>query len=236
MATLTPPGRASDHRVVCADRYAASRTGTLGFNRLSLDPAQKCYNPRICQFRNLPLREFDSLPFLKLRKSGSSQIFNLKEVFRMRKLLSGGLAMFAGMVSVPAPGSMHPEQPAPVADHRLARLQAFFGKSDCPARAYSTDFLAEADQFSLDWRLLPSISYVESTGGKSARNNNLFGWNSGHASFRTARAGIHEVGYRLAHSHMYRKKNLDQLLAIYNPAGDYAQRVKSVMAQIAPTQ
>ena len=87
----------------------------------------------------------------------------------MRKLLSGGLAMFAGIVSLPAPGSIHGEQRAPVADHRLQRLQAFFGKADCPAKKYSTDFLVEADELSLDWRLLPSISYVESTGGKSAR-------------------------------------------------------------------
>jgi hypothetical protein len=131
---------------------------------------------------------------------------------------------------------MHGEQKAPVADRRLARLQAFFGKADCPAKAYSTDFLAASDRYSLDWRLLPSISYVESTGGKSARNNNIFGWDSGRASFRTARAAIHEVGYRLTHSHLYRSKNLDQLLAIYNPSGQYAQKVKSVMAQIAPAQ
>ena len=154
----------------------------------------------------------------------------------MRKLLSGGLAMFAGVVSLPAPGSIHGELRAPVADHRLESLKAFFGKADCPAKEFSTDFLVEADELSLDWRLLPSISYVESTGGKSARNNNLFGWKSGRASFQTARAGIHEVGYRLTHSHLYRSKNLDELLAIYNPTGDYAQKVKSVMAQIAPTQ
>lgn len=154
----------------------------------------------------------------------------------MRKLLSSGLAVFAGMVSLPAPGSMHGEQRAPIADQRLARLRAFFGKCECPAKAYSTDFLAAADRYALDWRLLPSISFVESTGGKAGRNNNLFGWKSGRASFRSARAGIREVGYRLTHSHLYRSKKLDQLLAIYNPSGDYAQKVKTVMAQIAPTQ
>ena len=154
----------------------------------------------------------------------------------MRKLLSSGLAMIAGVVSLPAPGSLQREQKAPVADHRLARLQAFFGKSDCPAKAYSDDFLDAADRYDLDWRLLPSISYVESTGGKSAKNNNMFGWNSGRAIFRTARQGIHEVGYRLTHSHLYRSKNIDQLLATYNPSSEYAQKVKSVMAQIAPAQ
>ena len=154
----------------------------------------------------------------------------------MRKLFSSGLAVFAGVMSLPAPGLLHGEQKAPVADQRLARLQAFFGKSDCPAKAYSDDFLAAADRYDLDWRLLPSISYVESTGGKSTRNNNLFGWDSGRAIFRTARQGIHEVGYSLTHSHLYRSKNIDQLLATYNPSSEYAQKVKSVMAQIAPAQ
>ena len=86
----------------------------------------------------------------------------------------------------------------------------------------------------LDWRLLPSLSYIESTGGKAARNNNFFGWDSGRAEFATPSAAIHEVGYRLAHSVLYRDKDLDALLSTYNPLPEYAQKVKSVMRQIAP--
>ena len=74
------------------------------------------------------------------------------------------------------------------------RLKAFFGKLDCPAKDYSGDFIAVAERYDLDWRLLPSISYLESTGGKAAKNNNLFGWNSGRTGFASAAAGIHEVG------------------------------------------
>jgi hypothetical protein len=158
----------------------------------------------------------------------------------MRKFLSGGLAVFAGIVSLPAPGSLHAERtPAPDrrrSDSRLERLKAFFGKFDCPAKAYSGDFITAAERYDLDWRLLPSISYLESTGGKAAKNNNLFGWNSGRTSFVSAAASIHEVGRRLGRSRLYRSKNLDQLLATYNPAGDYAQKVKSVMQRIAPAQ
>jgi len=44
------------------------------------------------------------------------------------------------------------------------------------------------------------------------------------------------VGYHLTHAEVYRSKNLDEMLAIYNPTGEYARKVKSVMAQIAPTQ
>ncbi|MGA7239635.1 MAG: hypothetical protein WBY44_28400 [Bryobacteraceae bacterium] len=158
----------------------------------------------------------------------------------MRKLLSGGLAVFTGLVSLPAPGSLHAELTPPPkrrnADSRLERLKAFFGKLDCPAKDYSGDFIVAAELNGLDWRLLPSISYLESTGGKTAKNNNLFGWNCGRTGFASASAGIQEVGRRLSRSRLYRSKNLDQLLATYNPTEGYAQRVKNVMQRIAPAQ
>jgi hypothetical protein len=84
--------------------------------------------------------------------------------------------------------------------------------------------------------LLPSISFIESTGGKAARNNNMFGWDSGNAEFATLAEGINVVAYRLAHSELYRDKDLDGVLATYNPDVEYAQKVKSVMRRIAPVQ
>jgi hypothetical protein len=83
---------------------------------------------------------------------------------------------------------------------------------------------------------LPSLSYVETTGGKAARNNNLFGWDSGHAHFASLAAGIHAVAYSLAHSGLYKDKSLDKLLATYNHDADYPQKVKSVMRRIAPSE
>ncbi len=97
-------------------------------------------------------------------------------------------------------------------------------------------FLEAADAYSLDWRLLPSLSFVETTGGKNAHNNNMFGWDSGRAKFTSPAAGIHAVGYRLANSDAYRGKGLDRLLATYNPNPDYVRAVKSVMRSIAPAK
>jgi hypothetical protein len=77
---------------------------------------------------------------------------------------------------------------------------------------------------------------VETTGGKSARNNNLFGWDSGRARFPSPIAGIHAVGYRLSHSDLYKDKELDALLATYNPNLEYRRMVKSVMQRIAPAE
>jgi hypothetical protein len=93
-----------------------------------------------------------------------------------------------------------------------------------------------ADEYALDWRLLPSLSFVESTGGKTGLFNNLFGWDSGRAHFDSPRAAIRSVGSHLAQSALYRSKSLDEILATYNPNQDYAQKVKSVMRQIASLQ
>jgi hypothetical protein len=157
----------------------------------------------------------------------------------MRRLLSGGLVMF-GMASMPVvltPQQVH-RAPAPDyrQDPRYTALHQFFDKGGCPASQYVGEFLDAADTNTLDWRLLPSISFVESTGGKAGKNNNIFGWNSGNTQFSSPSAGIYTVGYRLAHSDLYRDKSLDEVLATYNPDATYGRKVKSVMRQIAAVQ
>ncbi len=157
----------------------------------------------------------------------------------MRKLITSGMFV-VGMVSLPV--AMSPRQatatPAPDYrnDPRLETLRNFFHKADCPAERYAEAFLQAADSNSLDWRLLPSLSFVESTGGKNAQHNNIFGWDSGRAHFPSPIAGIHAVGYHLSHSDRYRAKNLDKVLAVYNPIANYGRKVKSVMRQISPSE
>jgi hypothetical protein len=90
-----------------------------------------------------------------------------------------------------------------------------------------------ADQHNLDWRLLPSLSLVESTGGKAYKNNNIFGWNNGDTKFRSVREGIFVVASRLKRARQYRGKGLDAKLHTYNPAADYPAKVKSAMRRIS---
>ncbi|MGD0498481.1 MAG: hypothetical protein ABSC23_08590 [Bryobacteraceae bacterium] len=119
-------------------------------------------------------------------------------------------------------------------DARLESLRRFFAESGCPALAYAPVFLEAADDYGLDWRLLPGISYIESTGGKAAWRNNFFGWDSGRAKFASPAAGIHAVAYFLSHSGTYRSKDSHQKLRAYNPAPGYAGKVESVMRRIGP--
>jgi hypothetical protein len=146
------------------------------------------------------------------------------------------MVVMAGLLSVPmvtAVDSKMP-RPGPQTDRRLLKLTKFFADGNCPLLSESAVFLEVADNFDLDWRLLPSISMVESSGGKAFRNNNVLGWDSCNRRFKSVRAGIHVVASRLATSALYRDKDLDDVLATYNPAPEYVARVKSVMRSIGP--
>jgi transcriptional regulator with XRE-family HTH domain len=121
-------------------------------------------------------------------------------------------------------------------DPRYQALRNFFDRYRCPVKDLAPDFIDAADKNGLDWRLLPSIVFLESGGGKNAPQKNLMGWNSGKAKFQTARQGIHYVAERLARSPIYAGKDLRTKLRIYNPARkDYAQKVFAVMEQMTPT-
>ena len=158
----------------------------------------------------------------------------------MIKKISSGLVVFAGIVSLPGAVSQRQAQQPPAPDYRhdprLACLERFFGQINCPARELANIFLEAADDYHLDWRLLPSLSVIETGGGKAAHNNNLFGWASGRAHFDSLAAGIHQVGFQLAHRPPYRHKNVRQILALYNSDPDYARKVTYVMRQIAATE
>jgi hypothetical protein len=119
-------------------------------------------------------------------------------------------------------------------DLRLRLIWQYFADRDCPLRDSAAEFLIAADENALDWRLLPSISMIESSGGKDYRNNNVFGWNSCRESFPSVEAGIHFVASKLAKSKLYKDKTLDQKLATYNPQPNYPHRVKAVMRALGP--
>lgn len=154
----------------------------------------------------------------------------------MTRLISRGLVLVAGLAAVS--GQADPNsfvmKPAVSTDPRLIRIRQYFLERDCPAHQYAEDFVLAADRHELDWRLLPSISMIESTGGKEARNNNMFGWDNCDVRFKTDRHGIYHVASRLANSRFYKGKNLDQTLRTYNPRREYGKKVKLVMSQLGP--
>ncbi len=140
--------------------------------------------------------------------------------------------LIAGLLAAPFTTSVQQYRAEPAVDQndpRLSRLTKFFADRDCPLQDSAMDFLVAADQNELDWRLLPSISIIESSGGKDYTNNNVFGWDSCKERFTSVRAGIHYVAAQLGKSSRYKGKNVDRKLQIYNPLPEYSQRVKAVM-------
>jgi hypothetical protein len=154
-------------------------------------------------------------------------IFNQLNVFQ-RVLFSGAMVL-AFPASIGSTAEIQ-------TDPRVVRLQEFLEEKQCPVRDLAPDFVAAADQHQLDWRLLPSISFVESTGGKYQKNNNVFGWANGHKRFPTVRHGIYTVARHLGKSSRYRRKSTDGILETYNPRPEYKKRIQQVMAQIGPRQ
>jgi len=146
------------------------------------------------------------------------------------------MVVLAGLLAVPAvAGLEHPmgETSVPsITDPRLVHLQEFFAEHNSPLEELVPEFLAAADENDLDWRLLPSISLVESSGGKFYRNNNVFGWDNCNRRFSSVRASIHLVAAQLGNSRLYKDKDVDEILSIYNPRPEYSVRVKSVMRTI----
>lgn len=120
-------------------------------------------------------------------------------------------------------------------DWRLTRLKQYFRNHRSPLEKVSEHFVTAADRYNLDWRLLPSLAVIESAGGKRYRRNNIFGWKSGRARFKSLDHAIDYVASRLAESPLYRGKSVAELLKKYNPARPiYARKVLQIMNSLAP--
>jgi hypothetical protein len=146
------------------------------------------------------------------------------------------IVVFAGLLTSPVSFGFDQAtvSNAPQLDPRFLRLKKFFESYDCPLSQFAADFLMAADENQLDWRLLPGISMQESSGGKRYKNQNVFGWRSCHESFPSIPAGIHAVASQLGTSRLYRHKQTDEILKIYNPRPGYAHKVKIWMHAVSP--
>ncbi|MDR3718764.1 MAG: hypothetical protein P4K98_08175 [Bryobacteraceae bacterium] len=157
----------------------------------------------------------------------------------MTKSFSRGLVLAAGLLASPAVADPDPIPAEMVSqkDPRWILVKQFFLDNGAPAHLYTDDFLIAADLNGLDWRLLPSLSIIESGGGREARNNNMFGWDNCRVHFRSVKEGIYRVASWLKNSSMYRSKtSIDQILWTYNPRKEYTRKVRALMAQLGPVE
>lgn len=150
----------------------------------------------------------------------------------MKKAIAAAVffSLTSGTLGPRSQPRLHPT--AYSSDPRLSRLKAFLQAHRSPLYAQAHHFLGAADLYGLDWRLLPAIAVLETGAGRTARNNNFFGWASGERLFPSAPYAIHWVAWRLARSPLYRGRTLDAVLRTYNPHPNYARRVAALMRRL----
>lgn len=86
------------------------------------------------------------------------------------------------------------EEPRP--DHRRFAVEALL--AGAPLAAYAAEMLAASDAAGIDWRLIPVIGVLESSGGRFACGGNAWGYASCGVSFATFEEGIEVVAGTLA--------------------------------------
>ncbi|MFA6385895.1 MAG: hypothetical protein WCW29_04080 [Candidatus Paceibacterota bacterium] len=120
-------------------------------------------------------------------------------------------------------------------------IDAYFAKHNAPLEGHGMKFVLEAEKNGLDWRLLPAIAMIESTGGKHACKkvpNSVFGWGSCKISFNSIDESIEIVAHNLGGNNSGTARHYDgkttlQILRKYNSIiPTYPQKVAKVMKKI----
>jgi hypothetical protein len=121
-------------------------------------------------------------------------------------------------------------------DYRVVVLKKYLEKMDSPLSDHSRAFIQAADRNSLDWRLVPAITGVESTFGKRIPPNsyNAYGWANGNYYFDSWEESIDVVSDTLKEKYVDRgATTIDEIARIYAPPSNtWSWKVKYFMNEI----
>lgn len=123
------------------------------------------------------------------------------------------------------------------------KIDAYFRDRNMPLEGYGMKMVQVAEENNIDWRLLPAISVIETTGGKNICKskegaNNPFGYGSCKIAFDNINESIEIVGKNLGGNnprtaYFYKGKDLDGVLKSYNSViPTYNKKIRSVMERI----
>lgn len=105
-------------------------------------------------------------------------------------------------------------------DYRVYTLRKFLTKYNSPLTPYSADFIAQADYYGIDYRMVPAITGVESTFGKYIPSNsyNAYGWANGKYSFSSWSDSIQVVTKTLKYNYVDKgATSIAKIARIYAP-------------------
>lgn len=107
---------------------------------------------------------------------------------------------------------------------------------------YGRKMVEEAEKNDIDWRLIPAISVIETTGGRHLcknpkAGNNPFGWGSCKIGFKSFDEAIEKIALNLGGNnpktaHHYDGKTTLEIINKYNPPSivpDYSKKIFKVM-------
>jgi cellobiose-specific phosphotransferase system component IIB len=124
----------------------------------------------------------------------------------------------------------------PKLDTRVEKLEKFLKNYNSPLADKAGYFVMVADNFNMDYRLVPAISGIESTFGKNIPQNsfNAYGWGNGKSTFDSWEESIFVVSKTL--SEKYIAKGLDtpiKMSRVYCPPNpDWGRKVAYFMDKI----
>lgn len=93
-----------------------------------------------------------------------------------------------------------------VLDTRVKALRNVLERYNSPLASEAENYVKYADEYGVDWRLLPSIAGLESTFGKFLipGSYNAYGWGSGRIYFESWEDGIRTINKALRERYMDR--------------------------------
>ena len=99
-------------------------------------------------------------------------------IFMVLMLSTGAGKSYAFVQASASSAKLDPEIEIKPQDNRAEILESFLQSYGSPLAPYASDFVANADKYNLDWRLVASIAGLESTFGKHIPNcsYNAWGW------------------------------------------------------------
>ena len=121
-------------------------------------------------------------------------------------------------------------------------IDNYYKARNMPLYGYGRKMVEEAEKNDLDWRLIPAISVIETTGGRHLcknpkAGNNPFGWGSCKIGFKSFDEAIEKIALNLGGNnpktaHHYDGKTILEIINKYNPPSivpDYSKKIFKVM-------
>ncbi len=139
---------------------------------------------------------------------------------------------------------------------KAEKINTYFGNKNLPLEGHGMEMVMVAEKYNIDWRLIPSIAFIETTGGKFAcpktykvtgdirYTYNVFGWGSCSIKFESYNEAFEILGKNLSGNNPktarhYKGKDTVGILESYNPrhvVSDYPEKIMRIMTSIDNTK